>query len=351
MFKNYYWPLFSFLFLLSLSSQGQSLKRYEVAEPHMGTTFNLIFYAPSDSLAQLAADSAFGHVEYLNSILSDYETDSNLNRLSRRSGSSAFIPVVGPLFHVISKAQQISRDTNGAFDITVGPFVRLWRKIRRKAYQRLPSSEVLNRYQKRVGYEFIKIDSSTTSIALTRPNMQLDLGAIAKGYAADEMLRILRQHNICAALVDAGGDIRMGNPPPGEKGWTVRIPGHYEDGSSHRLFLRLANKAVATSGDLFQHVEINGRRYSHIVDPRTGLGLTNQSMVTVIAPTGLLADSYASAVSVMGAEKGLSLIRSKENFAARIEFREAGGISVKETKRFGYHTVKNSDEVRPTSKR
>lgn len=331
-------PLILFLSLqLPDAAARQDTTRYEFTERKMGTAFNIIFYATDDSVARAASEQAFRHVDRLNSILSDYESESNLNKLSARSGSCRFFQVHPDLFRVISKAQKVSRETGGAFDITAGPYVKLWRSIRRSDDPELPTAQQLSKYRKSVGYRHVKLDSSATAVALTRPGMQLDLGGIAKGYAADEILRILRNFNIRSVLVDAGGDIRLGAPPPGKKGWTIRIPAHNESGERHWITLQLANRAVATSGDLFQHIDIDGKRYSHIIDPQTGMGLTNRSMVTIIAPDGITADSYASAVSVLGADRGVSFIESKAGCALRIEFKKVGEdqrISIRESRTF-----------------
>ncbi len=286
----------------------------------MGTLFTLIFYAPDDSTAQSAAGLAFDRVEQLNTVLSDYDPDSNLNKISARSGSDKFIPVDSTLFTVLSKSQDVSEETNGAFDITVGPYVRLWREIRQMEEPELPDQQVLKDLSTRIGYQNIAVDSATTSIALKKENMQLDLGGIAKGYTTDEVLRILRHQNIHSALIDAGGDIRVGDPPPGKKGWIIQIPVHDKNGVSENVTLQLSNRAIATSGDLFQYVYVNGKRYSHIIDPQSGMGLTTQSMVTVIAPDGITADSYASALSVMDAKEGISLINQKCSVEGRIEY-------------------------------
>ncbi|MCW9711889.1 FAD:protein FMN transferase [Aliifodinibius salicampi] len=302
----------------------------------MGTLFTLIFYAPDDSTAQSAADLAFKRIEQLNTILSDYDPNSNLNKLSERSGSDKYIPVDSTLFTVVSKSQEVAEETNGAFDITIGPFVRLWREIRQMEEPKLPDRKVLKDLSTRIGYQNVALDSSTTSIALEQENMQLDLGAIAKGYTTDEVLRILGNQNIHSALIDAGGDIRVGDPPPGKNGWIIRIPVHTKEGTSNNITLQLSNRAVATSGDLFQYVYINGERYSHIINPKSGMGLTTQSMVTVIAPDGITADSYASALSVMDAEEGISLINQKCSVEGRIEYQHQTeeGIKINQSAHF-----------------
>lgn len=326
-------------------SFGQQLSRYTFEEQHMGTLFTLIFYAPDDSTAQAATDLAFSRVEELNTILSDYDPNSNLNKLSARSGEDNFITVDSTLFTVVSKSQEVAKETNGAFDITIGPLVRLWREIRQMEEPELPDQQVLKDLSTRIGYQHVAVDSSSTSIALKKDNMQLDLGGIAKGYTTDEVLRILRKQNIHSALIDAGGDIRIGDPPPNKEGWIIRIPVHTNEGTSDNITLQLSNRAIATSGDLFQYVYINGERYSHIIDPKSGMGLTTQSMATVIAPNGITADSYASALSVMGANKGLTFIGKKCEVEGRIEYQHQikEGIKINQSANFN-RLILDSDE-------
>ncbi len=148
--------------------------------------------------------------------------------------------------------------------------------------------------------------------------MQLDLGGIAKGYAADEALKVLNKHGIQSALVAAGGDIRVGDAPPGSNGWRVAIaplkPG--QEKPSEQLLLK--NAAVSTSGDAEQYVEIDGKRYSHIVDPKTGIGLVGRMSVTVVARSGISSDSLTKVVCVLGPEKGMKLLETQEGVSARM---------------------------------
>lgn len=318
----------------SPAATEQQLKRYEFESQHMGTLFRITLYAQNDSLARTASDSAFQYVEKLNRILSDYDPDSELNRFTKLSGNGNYIDISEPLFEVLSKARQVSRHTKGAFDITVGPYVRLWRDIRTNDNPRLPSQEKLNQLQTLVGYHKILIDSTTSSAALLQKDMQLDLGGIAKGYAADEALRILGEFDINRALIDAGGDIVTGDAPPGKSGWRISIPVRQNEDQNKYITLELIHKALATSGDLFQYVVIGEERYSHIVNPETGIGLTNRSMVSVVAPDGITADSYASAVSVLGPKEGLRFIVRKKDTEARIEFLENDSVIYLQTNGF-----------------
>jgi thiamine biosynthesis lipoprotein len=165
--------------------------------------------------------------------------------------------------------------------------------------------------------------------------MHLDLGGIAKGYAVDEALKVLREHGLNRSLVAGGGDMAVGDPPPGEKGWLVRLSAPTpEDLGEHDAALWLSNEAIATSGDLFQFIEIDGTRYSHIVDPRTGVGLTNQSLVTVVSGDGITADSLATTISVLGPERGLKFLRQIANAEAMVSWKADNEIHNEATRGF-----------------
>jgi len=169
---------------------------------------------------------------------------------------------------------------------------------------RLPDGVAIERERRRVGYKLLLLNPRTRALRLRVPGIQLDLGGIGKGYAADEALTVLRKEGIKSVLVDAGGDIRVGSPPPGRKGWTIELS---DSGKPGRELL-LNDCAIASSGDAFQFLEIDGIRYSHIIDPRTGLGLEGPRTVTVIAPNAADADALATAVSVLGPERGFAMI-------------------------------------------
>ena len=239
--------------------------------------------------------------EAVSAALSDYHDASELNRLCDRYAVGVPEPVSDDLFRVLRAARGFSEASGGAFDVTVGPVVKLWRRTRRT--RELPDPTELAAARERVGWEAVTLDKDARTVTFARPGVRLDLGGIAKGYAADAALAALRERGITRALVDAGGDLVAGDPPPGEDGWTVAVG----DGGET---LSLANAAVATSGDAYKFTEVGGVRYSHIVDPRTGLGLTDRSTVTVIAADGVTADAWASAVSVLGPDAGLALVQS-----------------------------------------
>lgn len=280
--------------------------RFEYEEPHMGTKFRIVLYANDRSTADLAARAAFARVAQLNQIMSDYQADSELMVLCKKTehGPSGPVPVSDELLTVLARAREVAELSEGAFDPSIGPVVRLWRQARKD--RRLPDEEARAEALRRVGYRHIVVDPRAKTIELKTKGMQLDLGGIAKGYAADECLKVLEKHGITSALVAASGDIAVSSPPPGKAGWRIDIAPL--PGSREQRQLLLKNMAVSTSGDSEQFVEIAGTRYSHVVDPRTGLGLTGRRSVTVVAPRGIDADSLTKMASILEPEKALAAI-------------------------------------------
>jgi thiamine biosynthesis lipoprotein len=310
-----------FLPLAALLHAGE-WQRFAYEKAEMGVPFRITLYAPDAATAKAAADAAFERVAVLNSILSDYDPDSELSRLSRTSGSGRAVPVSRDLWSVLERAQALAQQTEGAFDVTCGPLVNVWRRARRK--QELPSEALIAERRARVGWRKMRLDPAAQTVELLVPEMRLDCGAIAKGYAVDAALAVLRERGITSALVAGSGDMAASAAPPGQAGWKIEVAALDAPGAPPPRVVRLKDSAIATSGDLFQHVEISGTRYSHIVDPRTGLGLTDHSLVSVLAPDCFTADSLATAVSVLGPARGLRLIEETPTAAALIR-REIGG--------------------------
>jgi thiamine biosynthesis lipoprotein len=289
--------------------------RFEFLQIEMAVPIKMVIYAADEATAEAAAEAAFGRISRLNEILSDYDPASDLRRLCDTSSEGAPVPVSEELWQVLSHAQALSERTGGAFDVTVGPVVRLWRRARRREV--LPPPDRLQAARGLVGYRLAKLHEKRRTVELLKPDMRLDLGGIAKGYVLDEALAVLRRHGITQALVDAGGDVGLGDRPPGKPGWLIGVASLEPDWPPSR-FLWLSNVAIATSGDTWQVVKIDGTLYSHLVDPRTGVGLTDHSTVTVIAKDGITADGLASAVSVLGPKEGLKLIEETPDTAAFI---------------------------------
>ena len=305
--------------------------RWEFSEAHMGTRFRIALYASDRATANEASTAAYAKIAMLNRLLSDYDSDSEVRRLCRESGPKRPIQVSRHLFDVLIASQELARQSDGALDVTVGPYVTLWRKARR--LKRLPTNEQLDQARRHVGHEKVVLDKASRSVTLQDNQMRIDLGAIAKGYATDVALQELGRHGIKSALVDAGGDIVCSDSPPNKAGWVIAVGKATATNKDDRTLLQISNTAVATSGDQFQFLEVDGKRYSHIVDPKTGMGLTSHRNVTVIAPSGMIADGLASAISVMG-KPGFKLL-PKYSAAALIV--EADGALREESSSFGEH--------------
>ena len=277
-------------------------QRYEFSEVHMGMAVRIVAYAPANIAARDAARAAFARIAALDSILSDYRPHSELRRLEGRTGD--WMPVGADLLSVLRCALRVAQASQGAFDPTVGPLSALWREARRAG--RPPDKHSLAAVQSRVGYQHLELDTARSTVRLARPGMRLDLGGIAKGYVIQQALNTLRAHGVSQAMIEAGGDIVVGDPPPGSNGWAISVAASPElaDRAS-----RLANAALSTSGPGAQHLEWKGARYSHVVDPSTGLGLTNRLTAHVIAPDAMLADALSTALTVLGPDRGAELLR------------------------------------------
>ncbi len=312
--------------------EPSTLSRYEFNEPQMGVPFRMVFYARSEIEAETASLAAFSRIKQLNGVLSDYDPDSELSKLSRTSGSGQRVKVSEDLWFVLSRAQRMAERSGGAYDITVGPVVNLWRKARREG--KLPDADRLAEARKAVGYRNLRLDPTLQTAELLVANMRLDLGSIAKGFAVDEGLRVLGEHGIKRALVAGAGDLAVSEPPPGKEGWRIEIAPLDAPDAPEKKFVLLKKAALGTSGDLFQRLEIEGKRYSHIVDPHTGIGLTDHSLVNAIAKDCVTANTLATTASVLGPEKGLKLAEKTRGAAIRILRRPHGVIEEYESSGF-----------------
>jgi len=312
-------------------AKASPLKRFEYSLPRMGTIFRIVLYAGNATLASEASSEAFERVEQLEQIFSDYREDSELMRVCRTASQSP--QRVSPdLFSILQSSQRVSELSDGAFDVTIGPVVRLWREARRQ--RRLPEAEQLSKAKLAVGYRNVVLDPDDLSVFLKRDHMSLDLGAIAKGYAADQARMVLEKHGIHCALVAAGGDLSIGDPPPGAAGWDVEIRSWTSGSESESQTLQLHNCSTSTSGDKFQFLEVKGKRYSHIIDPNTGLGLTDSASTTVIAPDGTTADALATTLSILSVSRALSLADSLDQVAAFLVRRQGGKFITVRSRRF-----------------
>lgn len=260
--------------------------RWSFSQMHMGVAVRLTLFAKDRATAEQAAHAAFDRFRTLDNMMSDYQTNSELNQLCRKAGTGPV--VVSPeLYRVLSVALAVAQASHGAFDVTAAPLVRLWRKARETGQP--PDETAVAAALREVGPDRITLLPSH-HVSL-KEGTTIDLGGIAKGFACDEALAALQSCSVTAALVEAGGDLAVSSPPPGQDGWSIKV-------RNQETPLVLQNCAVSTTGDENQHFIWNGQRLSHVIDPRTGWPLVDHAQTTVIAQTGLWADPLAQAESV-----------------------------------------------------
>ena len=277
----------------------------------MGMEVRIAMEAPDEAAARRAGEAAFAAIAALDARLSDYRPDSDLRAIERAAPHA--LQVHPDVFAVLSQAVDVARATHGAFDPTIAPVVVLWREARRSG--RLPAPDRLAAARALVDWSRLHLEKTSGGFFVRLPvaGMRLDLGGIAKGYILQRAMDTLRDHGITAALIDAGGDIVAGTPPRSSRGWVAQVgcdvglaehvgPAELER-ANNATTVSLANAALATSGATAQFVVIDGVRYSHVVDPSTGLGLTSHRTVHVRAPDGATADAWATALSVLTDEE------------------------------------------------
>jgi thiamine biosynthesis lipoprotein len=277
-----------------------TLRRFSYARMQMGVRSEITLYSSDERAARDAAAAAFDEINRLEAIFSDYRPASEVSRLS---GPGLSGPASPELIDILTTATEVSGVSDGAFDVTVGVASRAWREARRLGV--LPNNASLAAIRATIGWRGVRLEPPRVTLAT--PDTRVDLGGIAKGYAAWRALGVLRGRGVASAMVAIAGDVAVGEPPPGEPGWHVAITdGRPASAPTRTLVMR--NAAVSTSGDAAQFVEIGGVRYAHILDPRTGLGATLQRSATVVSRdpdrAGELADSLSTAVFLLGEQGG-----------------------------------------------
>lgn len=266
----------------------------------------IVLYCNDSLQATALAKQSFNLVDSFNNIFSDYTKSSELMLLNATAGSNTSPVKVSPaLMDILLAAKVAFEKSNGAFDITVGPLIKLWRSSRKT--KQFPGDSLIQAAKKLTGLKKMIIDTFHKKVSLPVTGMSLDLGGIAKGWIAQKIIDFLSAQNITNALADAGGDIVMSAVPTGSKGWSigVNVPESKEELLEQSLLLQ--NKSVATSGDAYQFMVYDGKRYSHITNPKTGYGVTFQRNVTVIANEGATADWLATACSILSIKKAKKL--------------------------------------------
>jgi FAD:protein FMN transferase len=277
------------------SEPAQDWQRIERSRSMMGTTFGITVCTQDPQGALDAMERAFDRVDQLERVFSDFDPDSEVSVLVREGASHA---VSQDLWKVLLEAREWAVLTDGKFDVTAGNLTRLWRRSMRRGM--IPDKDEIVYARGATGWSLVDIGEGTVQLT---GGVRLDFGGIAKGVAADAALETMRAGGFPISLVDAGGDLRIGDHPPGSRGWRVAVP---VSADAREVWL-VSGVAIATSGDSYRNVEHEGVRYSHVLDPDTGMGMTDRRLVTVVATTGSAADAMASALSILPLGQGLGL--------------------------------------------
>ncbi len=309
-------------------SRQNSEQVYKEARLVMGTYAEISLYAPSKEAAAEAIKSAFAEMERLDRLMSNYKPESELSRVNREAGKGT-VGCDDELFRIIEKSLYYSDLTKGAFDITVEPLIKLWGFYDGKV--NVPSKEEIQSILPAVSYKNVIIHrtgpDTKGSISFGNPSTRLDLGAIGKGYAVDRAVEVLKGKGIVAACVNLGGNIYALGSPPGRDSWKIGVQ-HPREKDRLLGHLELKDCAVATSGDYERFFVVNGKRYSHILDPRTGWpasGGEGMVSVTVIAPNATEADALSTSTFVLGEEKGQELLEGSLTGVSGLMAWERGG--------------------------
>lgn len=289
--------------------------------PLMGTLFRITIYTDELKEGYLAMEEAFDLAEKFGDRATDYHPDSELNKLTR-SPLNTPIKVSEKLFQVLLLGQKLAAQSDGIFDPTYGPLTHLWRTARRTDL--IPSPEEIAEARPRCGIHHLRFDEKNQSITVLRHDLQLDLGGIAKGFAADLIFDHLHEQGFSISLVTAGGDLRIGDPPPEKKGWAIGLKTFRLTPTSS---ISLKNCAVSTSGDLYQNIISEGKKYSHLIDHRTGLGLTTLRAASIILPEAKLTDPLATIACLSDDPKSLLQHYPKASIRVIYEDREIPPIT------------------------
>lgn len=273
------------------------LNRYDHSRKLMGTACAITIYADNAKEAQAAADAAFNEMARLESVMSDYiqyHPDSELLKLAKYASAdpAKARKVSDDLWAVLERSAKVHKATNGAFDITAKPFTNMWRTSRER--RELPPKRAIENMRPFVGMQYLKLDSEAQTARLSKQGTWLDLGGIAKGYIADQALAVLKQKGLTISQVRAGGDVSLGDAPPGLPGWPIVVTDFPKADGEKGLAFWHKNGGASVSGDAYRFVEIDGVRYSHVIDPRTGLGVTGSRYCCVKGPSAFATDAAAT---------------------------------------------------------
>ncbi len=289
------------VFLTGFSLASQPYKR---TLKLMGSRFEITVVANSETEANHFMDVAIEEITRIEKLISSWDPNSETSAVNAAAGKNP-VKVSPELFKLIQRAISISKLTDGAFDITYASMDRIWKFD--GSMKEMPSEEMIKASVEKVGYQNIVLDEANSTVFLKKEGMKIGFGAIGKGYAADKAKELLISKGVVAGIINASGDMNTWGKQPNGKDWMVAITNPMDKNKAFAL-LPIEHGAVVTSGDYEKYVNFNGKRYAHIIDPRTGYPATGIISATVFAPKAELADALATSVFVMGIDAGIDRI-------------------------------------------
>ena len=298
------------LFLSIFISSAQKL--YSESSILMGSSFEITVVAEDEDFAKESLAIAKKEIIRIEDLISSWDQKSETSRINRNAGIAA-VEVSKELFDLIFRAQQISKLSSGAFDLTFAAIDKLWNFDGKES--EMPNPDTLKASVFNIGYQLIELDEESLTVFLPKKGMKIGFGAIGKGYAADSAKQLLVERGVLGGIINASGDMNTWGTKPDGSSWTIGIVNPMNNKKVFSWF-SLEHNAVVTSGDYEKFTQINGRRYSHIIDPRTGIPSQGIVSCTVFAGKAELADAIATAIFVMGVESGLFLIDQLPNIEA-----------------------------------
>ena len=305
------------LFSGNILAQGkeQEVTGFTTTFPSMGTLVSLQSFSNDSEHVGKVFKHTEMEIDRLVQIFSDYAEESEVRWLTKDENINSWQSVSPELWDVIKASDEWYRLSDGAFDASIGQLSILWRKARQS--KRIPTAEEIAIARSQSGWHHIELDEEKKSVRIDLAGLRLDFGAIAKGYIIEKAILNLAANGLPSSLVRAGGDLRCGDSPPGRQGWKIEIAKIDDsDDEPDRFFI--SNAAISSSGDLYQYIEMDGKRRSHVLDPKTGIGVEGPMMVTVIAPNAMEADASDTAICVLGHDIGMKLAKRRPDLKVRI---------------------------------
>jgi FAD:protein FMN transferase len=292
------------LIVLMLAPFGCDMKKSNVTKEtrsSMHTIVTITAVSDSTDLARKAIEEAYAELDRLASVFNFYDEKSELSAINRNAGVGP-VKVSKETLELIAKSLYVSQMTDGAFDVTVGSLVKLWDMNKRI----VPDKKIIEETKKNIGYENIVVDRTGSAIFIKKKGMSIDLGGIVKGYAADRVVDILQRNGIKSGIAQVGGEVRTFGKKPDGSPWTVGIQNPRQKGGGDEIIatVDISGKAISTSGDYNKYFEKDGRRYHHLIDPKTGYPSLNCGSATVIADNATSSDGF-SKLFILGPEKGI----------------------------------------------